>query len=442
MPHKMSRGSSDIPELRLEVLQKFVTRFTAPPNLILMNIFPSSTSPSSTIRWESQRGGRGLTPFVPPGAPAHVTAPHGVAQHLAESAYWKEKMPFDEEFLNNLRKEGTEAQYLSAQQRLARELSYLRNRSNRRIEWMFAKMLFTGSFNYQVKGGYSATVDYNIPDDHNVTLGSAYNWDDGASKDIIGDIRDGKRKIKEDCGGTVTLAICNSKVLSYLGDDSTIRALLQKNHFGTGDLFSGAKNRLAMINPKVVASILDIDNLVVYDEMYEVRAWLTAAVTGASTTWISVDDTGDFEAKGKLRFWDQSAGTYEDRIIISVDTVGGRIQVAYPPAASYKAAEDYVTMAKYFIPDDKFVMIAPSVEGNPIAEYKQAPFGLGRHFGQYTDKKDKWDPEVTWIRVQDKGIPVLYQRDALYILDVKITTEDSATTTTSSTTTTTTTGGG
>jgi len=432
----MPRGSSDIPELRLEVLQKFVTRFTAPPNLILMNLFPSTTSPSSTVRWESQRGGRGLTPFVPPGAPAHVTAPHGVAQHLAEAAYWKEKMPFDEEFLNNLRKEGTVAQYMSAKQRLARELSYLRNRSNRRIEWMFTKMLFTGSFDYKVKGGYMATVDYSIPTDHNVTLGSAYNWYDGASRNIIQDIRDGKRKIKENCGGTVNMAICNSKVLTYLADDTTIRQLLQKNMFGKGDLFSGSKDKLAMINPKVVAGILDIDNLIVYDEMYEVKAWLTAAVTGASSTWISVDDASDFEAKGMLRFWDQSAGTYEDRQILSVDHFGGRVQVHTPPAASYKAAEDYVTMAKYFVPDDKFVMLATTVEGQAIAEYKQAPFGLGRHFGQYTDKHDDWDPEVTWIRVQDKGLPILYQRDALYILDVRITPGDVLTTTTSTTTTT------
>ena len=438
----MPRGSSDIPELRLEVLQKFVTKFTAAPNLILMNMFPSSDSPSSTIKWESQRGGRGLTPFVPPGAPAHVTAPLGVAQHMAEAAYWKEKMPFDEEFLNNLRKEGTEAQYLAATQRLAKELAGIKNRSNRRLEWMFVKMLFEGEFDYQLQGGVKIKVDYSIPSTHKVTLTSAQNWNDGASADIFGDIRDGKRLIAEDCGGIVTKAICNSKVLNYLADDSTINGLLQSNHFGAGDLYSGKKNRLALVNPKVVASILDIDELIIYDEMYEVKAYLTGAVTGGTQTWIAVNDTSDFEKYAKLRFWDISAGTYEESYILSVDQFAGRIQVATPPVNSYIAGEDYVTMAKYFVPDDKFLMMATTIEGSPVAEYKKAPFGLGRTFGQFTDKMDKWDPDVTWIRVQDKGLPVLFYPDALYIMDVVSTTGESATstTTTSSSSTTTTTG--
>ena len=99
-------------------------------------------------------------------------------------------------------------------------------------------------------------------------------------------------------------------------------------------------------------------------------------------------------------------------------------------------------MGKSFIPDDKFVMMATKVDGQPIAEYKEAPFGLARHYGQFTDKNEKWDPEGIYIRVQDKGIPILYQRDAMYILDVKATAGQvisSTTTTTSSSSTTSTT---
>jgi hypothetical protein len=75
-------------------------------------------------------------------------------------------------------------------------------------------------------------------------------------------------------------------------------------------------------------------------------------------------------------------------------------------------------MKKYFIPDDKFCLFATAVDGSPIAEYKTAPYGLGRHYGLFTDRKEEWDPEGVFIRVQDKGIPVLYHRDAVYILDV------------------------
>jgi hypothetical protein len=35
-----------------------------------------------------------------------------------------------------------------------------------------------------------------------------------------------------------------------------------------------------------------------------------------------------------------------------------------------------------------------------------------------TDRKETWDPDGVFLRVQDKGLPVLYQRDAIYNLTV------------------------
>jgi len=435
----MPRGSSDIPILRLEVLQRFMESFMAPPNLILSGMFAATTSPSSTIRWESQRGGRGMTPFVAPGSPAPVTSPHGVAQHVAEVAYWKEKMPFDEEFLNNLRQPGTDAVYQSAEAKLARELAGLKNRSMRRKEWMFAQMLCNNGFSYQVKGGYRASVSYGIPSDHRITLGALYNWNNGGSKDILADIRDAKIALSQDCGGTIDYAICNSMVLKLLAADTTIRDILKRQNFMESNLYSGNLNSLLGVNAKVLGSLLDIPNLVIYDEMYEVRAWLTGAVTGGSTTWVSLDDVSDFEEDAAIRFWDVSAGTYEDRVVIGVNIENGTVQINYPPATSYKSGEDYVTQAKPFIPDDKFIMMASRVDGQAIAEYKQAPFGLNRNYGQFTDSYDEWDPEVTWIRVQDKGLPILFNRDAIYTIDVVTTSKQAETSTTTSSSTTTTT---
>jgi hypothetical protein len=89
------------------------------------------------------------------------------------------------------------------------------------------------------------------------------------------------------------------------------------------------------VNAKVIGSLLDSPNLVIYDEMYEVRAWLTGAVTGGSTTWISLDDVSDFEADENIRFWDVSAGTYEDRVVIGVNIENGTVQINYPTTTSY-----------------------------------------------------------------------------------------------------------
>uniref|UniRef100_A0A6M3ISL8 Putative capsid protein n=2 Tax=viral metagenome TaxID=1070528 RepID=A0A6M3ISL8_9ZZZZ len=327
-------------------------------------------------------------------------------------------MYFDEEFLNNLRKEGTESQYLSAQARLARELAGIVNRSNRRKEWMFANMLFAGSFSYSERTGVKISVDYNIPSTHLVTLGAAYKWSTGTSRDIIGDIIDGKKLVKDDCGGDVDFALCNSTVLKYLARDPELLTLLSKSTFGTGDLFSGNKNSIVGVNPKVLGALLDIKNLMIYDEQYEVRAYLTAVVTADSTVTISVDNPADFVAGETLRFHDVSAGTYEDETIASVAVESGTVTVSTAPSTSYKAGEDYVSQTSYFVPNTKFAMFASMVDGQKIAEYKQAPYGLIRKYGISTDKHEEWDPEGVYIRVQDKGLPICYQRDASYVLAV------------------------
>jgi hypothetical protein len=438
----MPRGASEIPSLRLEVLQDFVTRWTAAPNLFFSNLFAGTrNAESDTIKWESQRGGRGMIPFVPPGAPAPLSAPHGIAQHQATAAYWKEKRYFDEEFLNNLRRPGTDAVHHTAADTLADNMSDIVNRANRRKEWMFSNMLLNNGFSYQVKGGYKVSIDYGIPAEHRVALTSAYYWDTGGSVDIMGDIKDGKRKIAEANGGVVDTAICNSEVLDMMGKNTAIRQLLQTNAFHDGSLMAGPGiNALALVNAKVLGTLLDIKNFIIYDEMYEVKAEITGAVTGGSTTWLQVNDASDFDAYEKLTIWDRSSpDTYEQRYILSVNKFTNQIQIEYPFTNTYVAGEDYVTMQRYYVPGDKFFMMASNVQGGAVARYIQAPFGLGRHWGLYTDKKEEWDPEGVFIRVQDKGLPVLYQTDAIYTIDVTARAGESATstTTTSSTSTTT-----
>lgn len=414
----MPRGLGDVSELRLEVLQKFVSKFTDPPDLVLSSLFPSSDSPSSTIKWESYEGGRGMSPFKPPGSPSPVTAPRGSAQNSAEAAFWGEKMYFDEEFLNNIRKEGTQADYLEAVQRLSRELMGLTHRCNRRKEWIIAQMLCDGEFNYDPEKGTKQTVSYSMPISNQVALAADYKWSTGTSRNILGDIIGGKSVISDGCGRNVEYGLCNSTVLKYMAQDSTIQTLLQKFTYGDGGLFKGKVDRIVGVNPVVVSSLLNIKNLIVYDEVYEARAMLTAAVTGASTTVVSVDDVSDFVVGGTLRFVDVSAGTYEEETIASIQGESGTVTVSTAPTASFKAGEDYVSMVRKFVPDDKFIMFAGQVGGQPIAEYKKAPFGLDRHYGLKADQIENKDPDGIFIRVQDKGLPVLYQRDAVYQLTV------------------------
>jgi len=407
----------DIPELRLEVLSKFITKFTAPPELMVTPLFGSSKAESKTITWESVRGSRGLAPFIAPGSSSPITSPSGIAEHSAEAAFISEKIPFSEEWLNNMRKAGTVQQYQTAQEHLAREYANLVNRNRRRKEWMMVKMLCDGSFDYSEEGGTKISVDYDIPAENQVTLTSTARWGESAA-DILGDVMDAKSVIKQQNNGKIDMMLMNTTCLKFLAADSTISALLRKDAFGDGSYRKAPLNNLVGVNPNVLAGLLDIPQIVVYDEAYEVRSYLTAVVTGATTTVVSVDNPADYEVDGTLRFNDVSAGSYEDETIASIQTEAGTVTVSSAPTASFKAGEDYVSMTKMFVPDNKVSFITKSVEGEDIAEWKEAPYGIPRGYGQTPKSWMDDDPDVAWVRIQDKGLPVLYHRDAVYQLTV------------------------
>lgn len=407
----MPKGKSDIPDLRLERLQGLIESFMTSPNLKLMTLFGSINADSDTIKWESQTGNRGMTPFAAPGAPADTLAPGGIAEHSVSAAYWKEKMYFDEVFLNNLRQPGTVATYEAAKTRIAREIFKLRNRADRRKEWMFAKMLTSGSFSYVGANGVKLSLNYGVPAAQLVTLDATRKWDTGSQRNVLEDIMDAKLTLQNSVGANIDYALFTSEILKLLVLDEKIQNLLSKSTFGNGDLFARPM--------QVLGSLLDIPNFILYDEQYAITAWLTAAVTGSSTTVVYVDDATDFVVGGTLRFVDTSAGTYEEETITAVDPDAGTVTVGTAPTASFKSGEDKVQMVQKFMPTNIFSMFASTVEGQRIAEYMQAPYGLNRQYGMFVDTQDEWDPDGTWIRVQNKGLPVLYQRDGIYVLTVK-----------------------
>jgi len=204
-----------------------------------------------------------------------------------------------------------------------------------------------------------------------------------------------------------------SEILKLLIFDPGIQTLLSKSNYGQGDLFARPV--------QVLGSLLSIDNMVLYDEQYQIRANLTAAVTASSTTNVYVDDTTDFEVGGTLRFYDVSARTYEDETISAVETDSGYITVSTAPSTSYKAQEDVVAMTKKFLPTNQFLMFASSLEGQKIAEMAYSPYaiyGSGRNWGKQTDNWGVRDPAGVFIMVENRGLPVLYNEDCIYNLTV------------------------
>lgn len=409
----MPKGSAGIPVLQLEVLNKLISKFDRAPSMFFSSLLPTVQAESDTIKWEIEYGSAGMTPFVAPGSVAPAIGMDGVGEGSAKAAFYKEKMYFDEVFLNNIREPGTYATYQTAERKLTRGARKLRYRIDRRREWMMAQMIINGSLSYTMQGGTKFSVSYGIPDAHKVTLTTDYKWGTGTDRDPIADIYNMKSLLADNAGVTPSYAIMNSELLKTLILDTKIQALLQKNTFGDGNLFA---------NPvQVIGELLGIGPITVYDELYEVTGWLTGTVTGGATTAIPVDDTSDFEVGGKLRFIDMSEpNTWEDCTIASVQHSAGTVTVAVAPVASYVAGEDKVIMRKKFIDDNTFMMFSTaSADGDTIGEFMEAPYGLGRRWGTYADTKDEWDPEGMWMRVQDKGFPVLYHPDTIVVYTVR-----------------------
>jgi hypothetical protein len=413
------KGRSDVPAMRLEVLRRLVSKFQRPPALMFVNMFPDFRAESDTIEWESQTGGRRMAPFKGPGQLTPRGYIGGAKPHSARAAFWGEKLYFDEEFLNNLRKPGTENVHQTAKATLAREMLNLTNRSYRRKEWMFAKMLGSGSFSYKTKDNRVTAVDYALPDTHIVTNGATKSWADGEKKDIIDDFITGVGTIQDDCAGTNIQAIMNRNTFKYMARDDDIVGLLKQSAFAKGDLYGGKVHKVIGANPQIVNSLLPTDDISVYDEVYEVEATLTAAVTGDSTTEIYVDNASDMEVGARLKLIDTSEdNSYEYVTISAVDEASGKVTVAAAPENSYKAGEDMATMVQFYVPDDYVIFIARNVDDGPIAEYMMAPYGNERVWGMKIDSWPEIEPDGYFVRVQDKGLPVLYHRDAVYILKV------------------------
>ena len=409
----MPKGVMGIPSLELVTLQKVVSNMPKAAGTFFSDMLPTVNYPSDAIEWEIEYGSAGLTPFVAPGAPAPTIGLDGIGSGAARAAYYKEKIFFDESFLNNIRRLGTPAMYDNAERQLAKGLRKIRNRIDRRTEWMAAMAITQGGFTYVGPGNKTFDVSYGIPTTHLVTLTSDYYWDTGGSANIVDDCMGGAQVLREDAGVEVEYAICNSFRLRKLMLNSSIQALLAKSAFGNGDLFSRPA--------QVIGTLLGVGPLKVYDGFYETECFLTAAVTGGSTTTISVDDASNIEVGSVARFFDVSqANTWEDEVVTAVNKLANTFTCA-APTLSFKANEDKVRIRKKFIDNNIFLLMASKVDGEAIGEFMKAPYGLGRSYGTKMDRWEEKDPDGLWIRVQNKGMPVLQRPDCIYRLQVAAT---------------------
>lgn len=401
------KGYSDIPELHHNVLRRLTADMDAQmPKMMFSSMFSPVRIESDQATWEIELGSTGMSPFTVPGAPAPVVGIDGFRSGNAKVAYWSEKTFFDEVFLNNLRKVGT-LEKDSAQNQLGRQLRKLIYRSQRRKEWMCAKAVVDGGFTYNAPGKAGTFyVNYGRPEANSVALDEGRKWGTGTQRNPVEDVMDAKLFMSDMYGIGNLTAVINTATLKLMMMDNKISDLLKKSNFGNGDLYS---------NPAaVIGTLLGVGTLQLNDDSFEVETF----VMNVSGTTITVDDASQFEVGGRVQY--RAASERYDSIIqkiTAVDPVANTVTVdrAFTPAVT--PGRDKLIMRKKYIDDNKFVLMADSFQGIR-SEFYYAPFGLDGQYDMYTDTWEDTDPDGVYLRVQNKGMPIIYNPQTVFTLTV------------------------
>ena len=401
------KGYSNIPGLHLTVLRQLAFDYMAKaPKLYFTQMFPDTTIASDEATWEVELTSAGISPFVAPGAPAPRVGIDGHTSGRAKVAYWKEKAYLDESFLNNLRRVGS-FEKESAEKQMGRMLQKLVWRSMRRKEWMCAKAIVDGGFTYAAQNGVNFTVSYGRPAVNTLALSEDKKWGTGAQRNPIEDIYMVREHMQTLFGVNVDNMAMTSATLKKLVMDKELQGLLSKSAFGNGDLFARPA--------QVIGSLFGFGTVQVMDEMYDLNAWVMA-VDGTN---IVVDNATDFEVGARLMVTKTDERFRSEwRTITAVNKQTNTLTIDAPFQNPPLAGRDKVEMQRKFMDDDTVVFTNPTHEGVPANEFLQAPFGMDGHYGLYTDRKDEWDPDGVYIRVQDKGLPVLYNPQNTFTLKV------------------------
>ena len=408
----MSKGSAGIPALHLTTLNKLIDMTPPPADVYFSNLFPAVQYPSDQIEWEVIYGSGGMTPFIAPGSSAPTIGGDGIGYGAASCAFMAEKTFLDEQILNNLRKAGTDRVLETAQAQLTRRFMKLKNRCTNRREWMMAKMLIDGAISYQDTRGMKLSVSFGIPTQNLITLTGNNVWGTGSTRNPTKDLFETHEFLADQYGYKPEYHIMNTATLKLLMFDSNIVDLAKNAAFGTG-------NPTGTNGVKIIAELLGIGNLIVNDNMFEIQAWLTSAITGTSTTELYIDDASDFEVGGKIRISDlNTPQTWETRTISAVNKATNTVTVSAAPTASYVAGRCKIVMRKKYVPDNKILMFTKTLDGMNIAEMMEAPHTLDRRWGMTTDTWDDRDPAGTWMKIEDKCFPVLYRPEAISVLTV------------------------
>jgi hypothetical protein len=127
----------------------------------------------------------------------------------------------------------------AANEMVADEVADLKDRIMNRREEMACQILNTGKISI-AQEGIGFELDFGFKTDtlenggHIVTLAEAYQWDDGASKNIINDVRSVKTAIQRRSGKTVDTCILGEDAAKWFIADTAVKSALDNLNYKVG----------------------------------------------------------------------------------------------------------------------------------------------------------------------------------------------------------------
>lgn len=189
-------------------------------------LFPDEKRRGITLKWI--KGSSGLPVVLKPSAFDATAVPRpriGFDVLSADMPFFKESKYVDEELrqeLNIVIESGNQALIDSIINIIFDDKTELLEGAAAQRERMRMQALTTGTIAME-GNGQVYEYDYQMPEGHKVTVTTS--WSD-PSADIIGDIQKAIETIENDTGATITRAVCSSKVIGYIRNNTALKKTL------------------------------------------------------------------------------------------------------------------------------------------------------------------------------------------------------------------------
>lgn len=189
-------------------------------------LFPDEKRRGITLKWI--KGSSGLPVVLKPSAFDVTAVPRpriGFDVLSADMPFFKESKYIDEELrqeLNMVVESGNQALIDSIINIVFDDETELLEGAAAQRERMRMQALTTGTITME-GNGQVYEYDYQMPEEHKVTVGTSWS---NPSADIIGDIQKAIETIENDTGATITRAVCSSKVIGYIRNNTALKKTL------------------------------------------------------------------------------------------------------------------------------------------------------------------------------------------------------------------------